>query len=109
LQALDEAITIVLKEGDSLFVPSYTWMQIEWLEMGITVSHFGWVNALDPLTMTAVVSMNETWKHFLYYFQNLRPVDAEHVARTILSTGRHPRGASLFAGAPVCYNLSPVC
>jgi hypothetical protein len=98
--ALDEAITIELKAGDTLFIPSFTWIQLEWVEVGMAVSHFGWADALTEDELSAVVLVKDTWKRFLLCYSNLSKNDAGVLARKFLSLGRHPT-RSVFAGAPV--------
>jgi hypothetical protein len=96
--ALDEAITVELKAGQSLLIPSFTWVQVEWTEMGFAVSHVGWVSTLNEDQLSAVTSMNYVWKQFLFCFNNLSDVDITHIALRYLSLGRC-RG--LFSGGVV--------
>jgi hypothetical protein len=55
-------VSIELKEGDTLFIPAFTWVHVEWIKKGIAVNHVGWANPLDGVQLYAVGLMDELWK-----------------------------------------------
>jgi hypothetical protein len=99
IPALNEAITFEMAAGESLFIPAFTWVQMEWLTAGISVNHFGWANGLSNVEFSAVAMMEEIFKQHLLCTSNLKKnTQAQYVARWI-SVGRHPRG--VLPGSPV--------
>jgi hypothetical protein len=101
--ALDEALTLEMKEGDSLYVPAFTWIQTEWKEKGIAVSHFGWAKMLTPTQCYAIASIDDILKLIFQSYYQLNYPYREMFVRRWLSLGRHPR-ASL-PGSPVsCFS-----
>jgi hypothetical protein len=98
--ALSEAITVEVNEGEMLFIPAYTWIQIKFLRMGFATGHFGFADKVTPNQISAILLMHQIWKQFLFCFSNVRKEWKDCYARRILSLGRHPRGT--LAGAPVC-------
>jgi hypothetical protein len=90
--ALEEALTLELKEGDSVFVPSFTWIQTNWNEEGIVVTHYGWVNEMGTSHLQAIDSLNQCGKYVLNIYEQLSETYQERWTKRWIAVGRHPRG-----------------
>jgi hypothetical protein len=98
--ALKESLNLTLKAGETLFVPSFTWVQMEWVDVGFSVSHLGWVDEMSSNAVCSVLLAEHTWKHVLVCLEDGKGQWAEACAKRIIALGRHPtRG--LFSGHPV--------
>jgi hypothetical protein len=101
-QALNDAINIELKEGEVLFIPSFTWIQMEWKETGLTLNHYGWVSKLTSTQIQSVVIIEDLLKQVVFTYRNL-PGDYAFIdIIKWISLGRHPRG--IWSGAPVSFS-----
>jgi hypothetical protein len=88
-----------LKEGDSLFVPSFTWIQVQWKESGIALHHYGYAEMLTTNQLQSIMTMDDIVKLiFKGYNQLIEPYRGMFLRRW-LSIGRHPRKE--LPGSPV--------
>jgi hypothetical protein len=94
----DELIVVDVHQGETLFIPSYTWIQIEWIETGFFVNHYGMTEPLEPSQLYILNCMPSIWKLFIESLQTLTTDLLRHKVITWLSCGRHPRGELPEAG-----------
>jgi hypothetical protein len=97
--ALDQAIIVEVKEGQTLFIPSFSWIQTEWKDVGIAVNNYGLVGGLDPGEAAFLIHFNGIWKHFLCCLKRLPEEQFRVITARYIALGRHPRG--MFTAIPV--------
>lgn len=87
--ALQEAITIDLKEGDAIFIPSFTWIQTQWSETGVALHFYGSEVDLKSHEMVALSHFYTIWKQFLFCMDALPKEESEVMAFRSVAMGRH--------------------
>jgi hypothetical protein len=100
LAVLTDALTVDLKAGESLFIPSFTWVQVDWQETGLAVNHFGWVNIVAEKHLAALALMEDVLKQHVQCTSLITQEWIRGIYTRCISFGRHPKG--IFPGAPVC-------
>jgi hypothetical protein len=99
--ALSEANSIELLPGETLFIPAFTWLQMEWLQTGIAVSHFGWAEALNAPQIAHLYIMKEIWPQMFHFMQSFEKEWGRLLAIRYLAFGMHPSLKDFFPGSPV--------
>jgi hypothetical protein len=103
--AWEEKITFELKPGETVFIPSFMWFQLQWPDGGISVCHSGIADSLTPDQQSAIELLSQTWEIFFFCFYSVPNYWKEQFAIWFLSLGRHPSG--ILSGAPVSFSFNP--